>query len=123
MTSERQSVKFCIKIGVLLLILAQFQSAVKIKRKSKKTRQKRGLESEDNEENSENAFGSHKRDIEDEEEEEEEREEIREVGNIYEAKMIEFEDEIEGQYYLQAISWEDRYWLDFHNLMLTVKGK
>ena len=46
-----------------------------------------------------------------------------EVGNIYEAKMIEFEDEIDGQFYLGAIEWEDRYWLDFHNLMQTVKGE
>ena len=45
------------------------------------------------------------------------------VKNIYEMKMIEFEDEIEGQTYLDAIGWEDRYWLDFYNLMNTVKGK
>lgn len=49
--------------------------------------------------------------------------EEREPGNIYEAKMIEFEDEVEGQFYLKAIDWEDRYWLDFHNLMKTVKGE
>ena len=43
--------------------------------------------------------------------------------NIYERKPLEFLDEIDGQYYLEAITWDDRYWLDFYNLMRSVKGK
>lgn len=105
------------KIGVLLLLLAQFESAVEIRGKPKRSKRKRRLESEDSEEEVREPIA------EEEEEEAEEVESTRGEANIYEAKMIEFEDEVEGQYYLQAISWEDRYWLDFHNLMQTVKGR
>ena len=44
-------------------------------------------------------------------------------ANPYEEKKIQFLDETEGQFYLEAISFEDRYWLDFYNLMNTISSK
>ena len=41
----------------------------------------------------------------------------------YEDKIVEFLDEVNGQFYLEAISFEDRYWLDFYNLLSSVKGR
>lgn len=120
MRSERQyAAKFWILMSIMILFLATAYNTVEIKSKKKRIRKKRKLQSEKSDESVQNIQrNDDKEDIDDEEIE------YPQVDkNMYEAKMIEFEDEVEGQYYLDAITWEDRYWLDFHNLLQTVKGK
>ena len=120
MRSERQyATKFWILMSIMILFLATAYNTVEIKSKKKRIRKKRKLQSEKSDESVQNIQrNDDKEDIDDEEIE------YPQVDkNMYEAKMIEFEDEVEGQYYLDAITWEDRYWLDFHNLLQTVKGK
>ena len=101
---------------ILLIFLVETKTHTRLNQKKTRGVSKRKLEDDKSNESKEN--GSDKSGDEEEEEIEEDY-----VKNIYETKMIEFEDEIEGQTYLGAIGWEDRYWLDFYNLMNTVKGK
>lgn len=59
----------------------------------------------------------------DQKEEEKEVKEDPKGKSSYEDKVVEFLDEVNGQFYLEAISFEDRYWLDFYNLLSSVKGR
>jgi hypothetical protein len=118
MRTERQTIGKTWLIGLLLLsLLVQ----TRISASGKHTRRTHVRSRKLNDDESDDVRETKN----EEEEEEEEEEEVKSdhVKNIYETKMIEFEDEIEGMTYLDAIEWEDRYWLDFYNLMNTVKGR
>ena len=121
MTSEKRSfVSVSVISLILILVLVNLREAARSKKRFRPNKRSRNLKSDDK---SEKEDKKKKNDNSESSEEEEEESETVYVSNVYETKMIEFEDEIEGQTYLEAIEWEDRYWLDFHNLMTTVKGK
>lgn len=121
MTSEKRSfVSVSVISLILILVLVNLREAARSKKRFRPNKRSRNLKSDDE---SEKENKKKKNDNSESSEEEEEESETVYVSNVYETKMIEFEDEIEGQTYLEAIEWEDRYWLDFHNLMTTVKGK
>ena len=107
--------------AILLIVFAILTQslAASLEHKKRVISRKRKLNSEEVKSDSKEGDSSEENN---EETQEEEPVEDDYVKNIYETKMIEFEDEIEGQTYLDAIEWEDRYWLDFYNLMNTVKG-
>ena len=123
MTSEKRSfVSVSVISLILILVLVNLREAARSKKRFRPNKRSRNLKSDDKSEKEDKKKKNDNSESSEEEEEEEESETVY-VSNVYETKMIEFEDEIEGQTYLEAIEWEDRYWLDFHNLMTTVKGK